>query len=80
MIEVTRLNGQHLVLNGDQIERIEANPDTLISLSSGRKLIVLESVDELIEKLIAYRRRLLLSPEIVAVEREYEQEALPILV
>ena len=56
MIEVTKLNGKQLYINGDLIERIEAVPDTIVCLTSGRKLIVRESVDEVIEKLTAYRR------------------------
>ena len=51
MIEVTKLNGKQLYINGDLIERIEAVPDTIVCLTSGRKLIVRESVDEVIEKL-----------------------------
>ena len=46
MIRLTRLNGQPIVLNPEVIESLEATPDTLISLTSGQKLVVLESVDE----------------------------------
>ena len=59
MVEVTRLNGQRMVLNGDLIERIEAIPDTILSLTNGRKIFVRESVREMVKKLLAYRRSLL---------------------
>ncbi len=51
MIEVTRLNGKRIHLNGDLIERIESSPDTIVSLNSGRKLIIRETVEELVDKL-----------------------------
>ena len=56
MIEVTRLNGKRIHLNGDLIERIESSPDTIVSLNSGRKLIIRETVEELMDKLDSYRR------------------------
>lgn len=56
MIPVTRLDGQQVVINGDLVERIEAIPDTIISLTSGRKLIVRETVGELLRMLAANRR------------------------
>ena len=58
MVELTRLNGQSMVLNGDLIELIEARPDTIISLTTGRKIIVRESVGELVKKLFEYRKAL----------------------
>ncbi|HKK71573.1 MAG TPA: flagellar FlbD family protein [Candidatus Krumholzibacteria bacterium] len=55
MIEVTRLNGTGLVLNADLIEYVESTPDTLVSLTTGRKIMVTESVDEVVRRAIAYR-------------------------
>ncbi|HEX3032843.1 MAG TPA: flagellar FlbD family protein [Bacillota bacterium] len=55
MIKVTRLNHQELVINADLIEFIEATPDTVISLVSGKKMVVSESVDQIIESVIAYK-------------------------
>ncbi len=59
MIEVTRLHQQKMVVNADLIEFLEATPDTVISTTTGKKIMVLESVGEIIEKVIAYRRRCL---------------------
>jgi flagellar protein FlbD len=58
MIEVTRINHVPLVLNSDLIEHIESTPDTLISLTNGQKLIVLEDPEELIRRVVAFRRRI----------------------
>lgn len=57
MIEVTRLNGRPMVLNADLIECVEATPDTLVSLTTGRKIMVTESVDEVVRRAIEYRSR-----------------------
>ena len=56
MIHVTRINHVALVLNSDLIESIETTPDTLISLTTGHKVVVLESVDEVVRRVIAFRQ------------------------
>jgi flagellar protein FlbD len=61
MIELTRLNGSRMVLNSDLIKIAEASPDTMLTLISGEKLIVRENCDEVVERIIAYRARLLAS-------------------
>lgn len=55
MISVTRLNGQPFVLNAELIRTIESNPDTVVTLIGGEKLIVKEQPDEIIRKVIDYR-------------------------
>lgn len=62
MIYVTRLNHTPVVLNCDLIEHIETTPDTVISLTNGQKMMVLESADEIIERVVRFRRAIL-SPE-----------------
>ncbi|HHV54079.1 MAG TPA: flagellar FlbD family protein [Firmicutes bacterium] len=57
MIQATRLDGSEIVINADLIETVEAVPDTVITLTTGRKLVVRESVDELVGRVVAYRRR-----------------------
>jgi flagellar protein FlbD len=59
MIELTRLNGRPMVLNSDLIKTAEASPDTMLTLINGEKLIVRESCDEVVERVLAYRARLL---------------------
>ena len=55
MIRVSRLNGGTLGLNADLIERIEQMPDTVVTLIDGKKLLVTESPDEIIEQVINFR-------------------------
>jgi len=59
MIELTRLNGEHMVVNSDLIRYAEASPDTVITLVTGDKIVVTESTQELIERVVAFRSRLL---------------------
>ncbi|ABZ84787.1 flagellar protein [Heliomicrobium modesticaldum Ice1] len=56
MIKVRRLNQSELVINAELIEQVEATPDTIITLTTGKKIVVLEKPDEVVEKVIAYRR------------------------
>jgi flagellar protein FlbD len=56
MIEVTRLNGKIYYVNPHQIEYIESNPDTTLVMLSGKRLVVQESVDQIRERIVAYRR------------------------
>jgi flagellar protein FlbD len=57
VIELTRFNGQRFVLNAEQIEMVEATPDTVIRLLSGKKLVVRESVAQVVELALDYARR-----------------------
>ncbi|HVJ07540.1 MAG TPA: flagellar FlbD family protein [Acidisarcina sp.] len=59
MIELTRLNGNALVINSDLIKFAESSPDTMLTLINGEKIMVRESCTEVIERVIAYRARLL---------------------
>ena len=56
MIEITKLNEQPIIINCDLIEFIEATPDTTITMTTGRKFIALESVDEIINLIITYKK------------------------
>ena len=59
MIELTRLNGNPLVVNSDLIKTAESSPDTMLTLINGEKLIVREDCAEVLERVLAYRARLL---------------------
>jgi flagellar protein FlbD len=59
MIELTRLNGNPMVLNSDLIKTAETSPDTMLTLITGEKLIVREECGEVVERVLAYRARLL---------------------
>ena len=56
MIKLTRLNHEPLVLNSDLIEYIEATPDTVITMTTREKLRVTETADEVITRVIEFRR------------------------
>jgi flagellar protein FlbD len=56
MIYVTRLNHTSVVLNCDLIEYVETTPDTVISLTTGQKLMVRETAEEIIARVVRYRR------------------------
>lgn len=60
MIELTRLNGTKFVLNAELIESVESTPDTVITLTTDKKLVVLEKKDEIINKVIQYKKRVFL--------------------
>lgn len=56
MINLTRINRVPVVLNSDLIEYIEKTPDTVVSLTNGLKLLVLESPDEIVGRVIEFRK------------------------
>jgi len=56
VIRLTRINHTLLVLNSDLIEQVEVTPDTVITLTNGQKFVVLESPEEVVERVIAFRR------------------------
>ena len=58
MITVTKINDRDIVVNCDLIELIETTPDTTITMTTGRKIIVLEKVDEVLDKVVAYKGRI----------------------
>ena len=58
MIRLTRLNHVPLILNSDLIEHIDMTPDTVVSLTSGHKIMVLETAEEVVERVIRFRQML----------------------
>ena len=56
MIEVTNLGGKRYYVNPHQIEYIEANPDTTLIMLSGKRLVVQEPYETLLERIVGYRR------------------------
>lgn len=59
MIELTRLNGNRIAVNCDLIQSAESSPDTLLTLVTGEKIIVTESLAEIIDRMAAWRARTL---------------------
>ena len=61
MIKLTRLNHVPLIVNADLIEHVDVTPDTVVALTTGQKFMVLESAEEVVERVIQYRKVLLSS-------------------
>ena len=58
MIEVTRLKGTKITINAELIETVEKTPDTVITLTSGKKFVVLESAEVIVDLVIDYKRKI----------------------
>jgi flagellar protein FlbD len=63
MIQLTRINRVPVILNSDLIEHIETTPDTVISLTNGQKFVVLEGAEEVVGKVVDFRRAILAKSE-----------------
>ena len=59
MIKLTRLNRVPLIINADLIEHVEVTPDTVVALTNGQKFLVLESAQEVVDKVIEFRRSIM---------------------
>ena len=76
MVQLTRLNHLPLVLNSDLIEYIEITPDTVITLTTGQKIMVRESAAEVVDRVVAFRRSILNPNEACPIQNgEPEAEA-----
>ncbi|MCH7592618.1 MAG: flagellar FlbD family protein [Planctomycetes bacterium] len=56
MITITRLDKRVIVLNADLIKMLEATPDTIVTLINGDTIVVRESVEEVVQRIIEYQR------------------------
>ena len=58
MIALTRLNGHPVMVNSDLIEQLEETPDTVVTLTSGNRLIVRDKMHDIQQKIIEFKRRI----------------------
>ena len=58
MIQLTKINGHQIVLNSDLIQYMEETPDTVVTMTTGEKVIVSDRMVEIIDKVVRYRRTL----------------------
>ncbi len=58
MVRLTQLNGEEIVVNAELIETIEKAHDTILTLTTSRKVRVREGFEEIIDKVVEYRRRI----------------------
>jgi flagellar protein FlbD len=70
MVRLHRLNKEEFVLNADFIETLEATPDTVVTLTNGKKLMVKNSVDDIVNQVIEYKRFCNQSIRVVADKKE----------
>jgi flagellar protein FlbD len=68
MIQLTRLNNQLLIVNSDLIKFVEKAPDTVLTMTTGEKIVVLESSEQVLEKVIEFRRTVLSGPRLSTPE------------
>lgn len=60
MIPITKLNEQKMIINCDLIELIESTPDTTLTMTTGRKIIIKESMDAVLEMIVTYKKSIAL--------------------
>ncbi|MCL1819186.1 MAG: flagellar FlbD family protein [Oscillospiraceae bacterium] len=69
MVCVSRLNGKVFYINPDLIEFLEETPDTVLTTTTGKKLVVEDSVDEVISKIVAFKQKVFLGlPQVISQE------------
>ena len=56
MIKLSRLDGEQFILNADLIRYVESRPDTFITLTSGERLVVAETMDEVLDRAVRYQQ------------------------
>jgi flagellar protein FlbD len=71
MITLTRLSGSVFVLNADLIERIDATPDSVVTLIDGKKYVVAESLDEIVDEVRTYRA------QVIAISAQLAEVPMP---
>ena len=69
MIKLTRLNNSEIILNSDLIEHIELTTDTVVTLTNGSCFVVKESAEEILERIVQFKKRMLNNPTPFVVER-----------
>ena len=62
MIKLTRQSGEQFVLNAELIRFVEAHPDTFVTLTTGERLVVRESLDEVMHRAVTYQQSKFLVP------------------
>jgi flagellar protein FlbD len=58
MITVTKINDRDIIVNCDLIEIIESTPDTTLTTTTGKKILIRDTVEEVLDKVVAYKGRI----------------------
>jgi flagellar protein FlbD len=69
MISLTKINKTPILVNSDLIQYVEETPDTVLTMANFDKVVVLESISEIIEKVVRFRRHINAN-----IEAEYERQ------
>ena len=59
MIKVLKTDGNEIIINADLIEQIRETPDTVITMTNGKKILVEDTADEIVDKVINYRQKII---------------------
>lgn len=59
MIKLLKTDGSEIIINADLIEQIKETPDTVITMTNGKKILVEDTADQIIEKVINYRQKII---------------------
>jgi flagellar protein FlbD len=70
MIFLTRFDGTEVVVNSDLIVTVEKTPDTVVTLTTGDRIMVKEPIEEVVERAAAYRHRVLQGPGVRADQQD----------
>jgi flagellar protein FlbD len=70
MIKLTRLNKSEFLLNADLIEHIELTTDTVVTLTNGASFVVKEQAEEILDRIVQFRKRMLQAPVMPVSTRE----------
>ena len=73
MIKAHKLNGSEVVINAELIETVSGGPEAVISLATGNRIVVRESIDEVVQKVLEYRRLVWASGKPVNPIKGYER-------
>ncbi len=74
MIHLRRLNGTEVVVNAELIESVESTPDTVINLATGNRYLVRDTVDEVVAKVVDYRKKVYAEKRAVNPLEFYEKK------
>ncbi len=73
MIKLSRINGMPFFLNAELIEQIESTPDTVITLISGKTVMVAEPIETVLKRIMTYRSRLFRGPRVRRTKKGKEK-------
>jgi flagellar protein FlbD len=74
MIHLRKLNGTEVVVNAELIESLESTPDTVINLATGNRYLVRDTVDEVVAKVVEYRKKVYAEKKAVTPLEFYEKK------